>query len=85
MSNLSLVIGNKNYSSWSFRPWFFLKYFKIDFEEILIFLYQENTRELLAAHSPSLKVPVLIHQNTTIWDSLAICEYASEVLLDGKG
>ncbi|MBF0276569.1 MAG: glutathione S-transferase family protein [SAR324 cluster bacterium] len=84
MTDLSLVIGNKNYSSWSFRPWFLLKHFKIDFEEIPILLSQENTKDILAPYSPSLKVPVLIHQDLTIWDSLAICEYASEVFLAGK-
>ena len=85
MNNTRLVIGNKNYSSWSMRPWLLLKNFNIPFEEISIALYQSNTAEKLGPYSPSLKVPALIHNETTVWDSLAICEYISEQLLDGRG
>jgi len=84
MSNLSLVIGNKNYSSWSLRPWLLLKHFEIPFEEIRIALFQEKTRENLTPLSPSLKVPVLIQDELKIWDSLAICEYINESLLEGR-
>ncbi len=85
MSHAKLVIGNKNYSSWSMRPWLLLKAFGIPFEEINIALYQKNTAEKLGPYSPSLKVPALLHNQTTVWDSLAICEYISEQLLDGRG
>lgn len=85
MSHAKLVIGNKNYSSWSMRPWLLLKSFDIPFEEINIALYQDNTAEKLGPYSPSLKVPALVHNETTVWDSLALCEYISEQLLDGKG
>lgn len=85
MTTTKLVIGNKNYSSWSMRPWLLLKNFDIPFEEISIPLYQSNTAEKLGPYSPSLKVPVLLHHETTIWDSIAICEYISEQLLDGRG
>lgn len=85
MSNTRLVIGNKNFSSWSMRPWLLLKNFEIAFEEVSVALYQRNTAEKLGPLSPSLKVPALLHQQTTVWDSLAICEYISEVLLDGRG
>src|SRR5690606_21641956 len=85
MSNIKLVIGNKNYSSWSMRPWLLLKAFDIPFEEINIALYQDNTAEKLGPYSPSLKVPALLHNETTVWDSLAVCEYISEQLLDGRG
>lgn len=80
-----LVIGNKNYSSWSLRPWLLLSEFNIKFEEVQELLGQENIRERLARYSPSCKVPVLIDNGITIWDSLAICEYISETYLDGKG
>jgi glutathione S-transferase len=85
MSGTRLVIGNKNFSSWSMRPWLLLKHFDIQFEEVSIALYQGNTAERLGPLSPSLKVPALLHHETTVWDSLAICEYVSEALLGGKG
>lgn len=85
MSKTRLVIGNKNFSSWSMRPWLLLKQFDIPFEEVQVALYQRNTAEKLGPLSPSLKVPSLIHNETTVWDSLAICEYISEVLLDNQG
>ena len=80
MPDLKLVIGNKNYSSWSLRPWFLLSHFEIPFQEVRIPLHQDSTEEMLKPFSPTLKVPVLIHNDLKIWDSLAICEYVSEIL-----
>ena len=85
MKDLRLVIGNKNYSSWSMCPWLLLKMFDLEFEEIQISLYQDNTAEKLGPYSPSLKVPVLLHREITVWDSLSICEYISDELLGGSG
>jgi glutathione S-transferase len=83
MAPLTLVIGNKNYSSWSLRAWLLMKHVGVDFEEILVPLDVAGTREMLEQHGPSGRVPVLRHGALTIWDSLAICEYVAE--LTGSG
>ncbi len=83
MAPLTLVIGNKNYSSWSLRPWLLLKHLQLPFEEVLVVLDTPSTREDIEKFSPSGRVPALRHGELTIWDSLAICEYVAE--LTGKG
>ena len=75
---MKLIIGNKNYSSWSFRPWIGLKATGIAFDEEVIPLYVEGSKEKILAHSPAGKVPVLIDNGTHVWESLAILEYAAE-------
>jgi glutathione S-transferase len=76
---LKLVIGNKNYSSWSMRPWLALRAGNIAFDEVFIPLYTgEADKNRLLAFTPSGKVPVLIDGDVTVWDSLAIIEYAAE-------
>ncbi len=82
---MQLIIGNKNYSSWSLRPWLLLRANDLRFDEIRIALDDSQTRELLSKYSPSGKVPVLHDGGLVIWDSLAICEYLSEKYLAGKG
>ena len=74
-----LILGNKNYSSWSMRPWLALKKANIEFEEVVIALYQDDSKTNLKAFSPSGKVPVLVTEKSTLWDSLSICEYAAEI------
>jgi glutathione S-transferase len=74
----TLIIGNKNYSSWSLRTWIVLKYFEIPFTEILIPLYTPESREAIIKHSPAGKVPILHHNGVTIWESISICEYLAE-------
>jgi glutathione S-transferase len=83
MAPLTLVIGNKNYSSWSLRAWLLLKHIGVAFDEIVVALDQPDTREQLDRHGPSGRVPVLHHGELRVWDSLAICEYVAE--LTGKG
>lgn len=75
---MKLVIGNKNYSSWSLRPWLSLRVAGIDFEEIMIPLDQPESRARRLAYCAAGKVPVLIDEALTIWDSLAIVEYLAE-------
>lgn len=78
MANFTLVIANKNYSSWSLRGWLAMKRTGADFDEIVIPLHLPETAERIRAHSPSGKVPVLIHPAGTVWDSLAIVEFLAE-------
>ena len=73
-----LVIGDKNWSSWSLRPWILLKQAGIPFEEISVRLRQPDTAAQIAVHSPSGWVPVLLTDEGEVWDSLAICEYLAD-------
>jgi glutathione S-transferase len=76
---LKLVIGNKNYSSWSMRPWLALRASNIAFEEIFIPLYTGDAdKKRILSFTHSGKVPALIDGDVTIWDSLAIIEYLAE-------
>jgi len=85
MANLMLIIGNKNYSSWSLRPWIFMRHFKVPFDEKHIALFTDTMEPDLAKYGSDTKVPVLQDSERIIWDSLAILEYVSEQYLDGKG
>ena len=78
MSRLHLIIGNKNYSSWSLRPWMALTMAGIPFRESIIPLDTPETKSLIAEHSPAGRVPVLHHGRLVIWESLAILEYLAE-------
>lgn len=82
MSDLSLVIGTRAWSSWSLRPWLGLKHTGCAFDEVLFPLRQPNQKARLLQHSPTGKVPVLKHGAVTIWDSLAILEYVAELFPD---
>ena len=76
---LKLVIGNKNYSSWSMRPWLALRANDIAFDEVFIPLYTGDAdKRRILDFTPSGKVPALIDGDITIWDSLAIIEYVAE-------
>lgn len=75
---MQLVIGNKNYSSWSLRAWFALSVPGIAFEEIRIPMDTPEFARRIGAYSPTRRVPVLIDGDVTIWDSLAIGEYAAD-------
>lgn len=79
---LTLVIGNKNYASWSMRPWVLLTAFDIPFREIRICLDQADTATKIAEYSSAGRLPVLLDGRLKIWDSLAICEYLAEQFPD---
>jgi len=72
---MKLVIGDKNYSSWSMRPWLLVKHFGIPFEEVLIELDEAGTKAAILTYSASGKVPCLVSEDGfAVWDSLAIAE-----------
>ena len=78
MPDFELIIGNKNYSSWSLRPWLTLRQFGIPFVETSIALDTATARDEKLEHAPTARVPVLRMDGFAIWDSLAICEYLAE-------
>jgi glutathione S-transferase len=84
MDDLILAIGNKNYSSWSLRPWLALKHAGASFREVVIPLYQPDSRAKILEHSPSARVPTLRHGKVVVWDSLAVCEYVAELFPDAR-
>ena len=73
-----LVIGNKNYSSWSLRPWIAMKALNLPFEAKRIPLYGPGAKEEILRYSPAGKVPILYDGKAVVWDSLAILEYLAE-------
>jgi len=85
MDDLVLVIGNKNYSSWSLRPWLLMKQLGVPFSELRIPLDTHAWQREIGRHSQSRMVPVLKIGDRAVWDSLAICEYVSEQYCDGRG
>ena len=85
MSTLTLIIGNKNYSSWSLRPWLFLRHHGIAFQEMPVSLYTDAGTAQLRSASPSGLVPVLRDDALVVWDSLAICEYLAETYPQTNG
>jgi glutathione S-transferase len=81
----TLIIGNKNYSSWSLRPWLLMRHFGIDFEEIVLPLDTPEFFQRIGNYSPTGRVPALHVDDEVIWDSLAICETVNERWLSDRG
>ena len=79
MTTLQIIVGNKNYSSWSLRGWLAVARSGLPFEEIVIPMFEEDSARRIAEHSPSGKVPCLRHGELVVWDSLAIGEYVAEL------
>jgi glutathione S-transferase len=78
----TLVIGNKLYSSWSLRPWLLLRQLGIAFDEVMIPLDQPDTRARILAHSPGGKVPILVDEGFSVWESVAIMEHVADTRSD---
>lgn len=79
---MKLVIGNKNYSSWSLRAWILMHHANVPFEEVNISLFTDQGREMIAKWCPAKRVPVLHDGPLVLWDSLAICEYVADKVTD---
>jgi len=75
---MRLIIGNKNYSSWSLRPWVLMKHAGIEFEELRIPLFTNEGEQMIKELCPAKQVPVLHDGQLVLWDSLAICEYLAD-------
>ncbi len=73
-----IYVGNKNYSSWSLRPWLVLNHVGVPYQEEVVPLDEPDSKDRLRKRSPSGKVPVLEYGGLRIWESLAICEYLAE-------
>lgn len=80
----TIVIGNKNYSSWSLRAWLALEMTGVSFNEVVIPLHRDDTAAALKEHSPSRRVPVLKHGDFSVWDSLAIAEYLADLFPEAR-
>ena len=78
-ARLLLILGNKNLSSWSLRPWVLLRHAGIPFDERVLPFETPGWRDAITALSPSGRVPALQHGEIAVWDSLAICEYVAEL------
>ena len=76
--SITLAIGQKNYSSWSLRPWILLKHLGLEFDEVTLPLYGNAFAGEIAKYSPAGRVPVLVDGDLHVWDSLAILEYLAE-------
>lgn len=82
---MQLVIGNRNYSSWSFRAWLYMTESNLAFELIRISLDSPGFGDEIARYSPARRVPILVDGGVTVWDSMAIFEYLLELFPDGVG
>lgn len=82
--SLTLIVGNRNYSSWSLRPWLAMKQAGLAFDEVRVLLNRPDTKDQILRHSPSGRVPCLMDGALAVWDSMAICEYVNEKYAGGS-
>ncbi len=85
MPNYTLIIGNKNYSSWSLRPWIWMKQADIPFSEKWVSLLVDTTRKELEPYFSNYKVPVLQDGELLVWDTIAIMEYLADKHPEANG
>ncbi len=78
MNTVKLIIGNQNYSTWSMRPWLFVKFHGLDIQIEKLPLFTDRARQKLDQHSSNGKVPLLLDGDLEIWDTIAILEYLAE-------
>jgi glutathione S-transferase len=81
----TLIVGSKNYSSWSLRPWLLLRHFGVDFDEVVLPLDTPEYYRRIGDYSPTARVPAMHVGDERMWDSMAICEIANERWLGGRG
>ena len=81
--SLTLIVGNRNYSSWSLRPWLAMKQVGLAFDEVRVRLNQPDSKSQILRYSPSGRVPCLVDGALAVWDSMAICEYVNEQYAGG--
>ncbi|QFT39817.1 MULTISPECIES: glutathione S-transferase [unclassified Vibrio] len=81
---MELFIGNQNYSSWSLRAWLIFSQYNLDVKVTKLALFTQEFYKTLEGITPTAKVPALVHQDVTVWDSLAILEFVNEQYLQGK-
>ena len=79
-----VLISGGSPSSWTLRAWLMLKHLNVDFEEKVIELFQEDSKQNILKYSPNGKVPALTHNGLVVWDSLAIGEYLNELFPAGQ-
>lgn len=84
MSELLLLLGNKNLSSWSLRPWLLMRHAGVPFRERVLPFETDGWRDTIVALSPSRRVPALHDGELVVWDSLAICEYIADRFPEAK-
>jgi glutathione S-transferase len=82
--SLTLIVGNRNYSSWSLRPWLAMKHAGVAFNEVRVLLNRPDTKAQILRHSASGRVPCLVDGALAVWDSMAICEYVNEQYAGGR-
>ncbi|MCG7489374.1 glutathione S-transferase [Vibrio sp. Of14-4] len=81
---MQLFIGNQNYSTWSLRAWLIFAHFDLDVEVIKLRLFSEELYKTLSNITPTAKVPALVNDDVTVWDSLAILEHVNDTFLNGR-
>ena len=84
MADMTLIIANKNYCLWPLSAWLCLRTAGLEFNEVLIRFTDPDRRRKMLRYGPTGRVPVLLHRDLIVWDSLAICEYVNDLVPEAK-